>query len=432
MKNKMKRVALVGIFVLALFTTQQAMAVENHKKPTSGILTEVELRKNDLMDNKNELRNQITKAGLTPLGASQTNEFKDISEIDKNDRRASSLASPTILDIDYIFPYVISAAIAKSPDNVSAQRSGYNPMYFYYDNVGDLDYATNSVGTKIADVSYCDGSEIYFCPIGWADWIDFDPLGAHDYLEFHYSSDTPSTNYHASFSGEPDIFIYNINIADGASVASASDPLYEGDGVPKILIDTSQVTGYVAGDPLDVNWSLYLDDFSDQRLLNINNSDSSKLVGYTQSTSRSIYRFWSDAKQHHFFTMSKPEKNHVVNAYDDSVWKFEGVSSKGYATQETSTAPVFRFWSDAKQGHFYTISAVEKASIEANDPSWKYEDIAYYAYPSDQSGTTAIHRFWSAPKQGHFYTISVEEKNSIIANDPSWAYEGIAWYVPTN
>jgi subtilisin family serine protease len=45
---------------------------------------------------------------------------------------------------------------------------------------------------------------------------------------------------------------------------------------------------------------------------------------------------------------------------------------------------------------------------------------------------TSVYRFWSNSKQGHFFTSNTAEKDSIIATDPSWSYEGIAWYVPTN
>ena len=141
-----------------------------------------------------------------------------------------------------------------------------------------------------------------------------------------------------------------------------------------------------------------------------------------------IYRFWSNSKQGHFFTISKAEANNVI-AYDSS-WAFEGEAYKSFNTQEANTSPIYRFWSNSKQHHFFTVSEAEKDFIIANDSSWSYEGIAYYAYATEQASSTPVYRFWSQQKQGHFFTISASEKDSIIANDHSWSYEGIAWYVP--
>ncbi len=47
----------------------------------------------------------------------------------------------------------------------------------------------------------------------------------------------------------------------------------------------------------------------------------------------------------------------------------------------SGTSPVYRFWSDSKQSHFYTISEVEKNYVVATWPNiWKYEGARFYAY----------------------------------------------------
>jgi len=48
-----------------------------------------------------------------------------------------------------------------------------------------------------------------------------------------------------------------------------------------------------------------------------------------------------------------------------------------------STSPVYRFWSDTQQAHFYTIDEEEKEYVIATYPEnvWRYEGIAFYAYP---------------------------------------------------
>jgi len=142
------------------------------------------------------------------------------------------------------------------------------------------------------------------------------------------------------------------------------------------------------------------------------------------------HRFWSNTKQGHFFTKSETEANSIIA--NDSSWSYEGIAYSTFSSSTEGSTPIYRFWSASKQHHFFTKSASEKANIEANDPSWQYEGIAYYAYATSQSNSTPIYRFWSNAKQGHFFTKSATEKNNIIANDSSWSYEGIAWYVPNN
>ncbi|MDX9856135.1 MAG: SpoIID/LytB domain-containing protein [Candidatus Moranbacteria bacterium] len=146
-----------------------------------------------------------------------------------------------------------------------------------------------------------------------------------------------------------------------------------------------------------------------------------------------IYRFWSDANQSHFYTASLEEKNHVIATYPTNVWKYESVAFYAFLNKDTGLAPVYRFWSDANQSHFYTASATEKNHVINNYPDnvWKYEGIAYYAYPSQQDNTTNVFRFWSDTNQSHFYTATPNEKNCVINRYPEnvWKYEGTAWWV---
>lgn len=144
----------------------------------------------------------------------------------------------------------------------------------------------------------------------------------------------------------------------------------------------------------------------------------------------SIYRFWSDKKQGHFFTINQDERDFIIA--NDPSWKYENIAYSAFSTETPGATPIYRFWSNKKQHHFFTISQAERDSIIANDKSWSYEGVAFYAYSTQQANTTPVYRFWSDKKQGHFFTVSQAEKDSIIANDKSWKYEGIAYYVPTN
>ncbi len=145
-----------------------------------------------------------------------------------------------------------------------------------------------------------------------------------------------------------------------------------------------------------------------------------------------VYRFWSDTKKHHFFTINNNEKRTIINTYDRRTWNYEKPAFFAYRSEVCYGSPVFRFWSDTKQGHFYTIHEYERDSIIRNYPThvWRYEGIAYCAYQQSVLDLDPIYRFWSDTQQGHFYTADPQERDSIIRDYPSnvWKYEGVAFY----
>ncbi len=146
-----------------------------------------------------------------------------------------------------------------------------------------------------------------------------------------------------------------------------------------------------------------------------------------------IYRFWSDNKKTHFYTASKEEKDYVIADYDDSDWYFERPEFYAVSEETEDTVPVYRFWSDEQQAHFYTVDEVEKDWINETyeENVWKYEGIAYYAYKDEEDDTVPVYRFWSEGKKAHFYTIDEDEKEWIedTFSEDVWEYEGIAFYV---
>lgn len=174
---------------------------------------------------------------------------------------------------------------------------------------------------------------------------------------------------------------------------------------------------------------------SDGTVYTANNgwSNLSKLTIEAESVpvTAPVSRFWSDQGQAHFYTASTAERDHVFLTYFREIWKYEDVGFYVHTNQPANSAPVYRFYSDAGQAHFYTISESERDYVLANYPEhWNhYEGVVFYAYKSDQGDTDPVHRFWSESKQVHFYTISESEKNYVIANYPSiWQYEGVAFY----
>jgi len=154
----------------------------------------------------------------------------------------------------------------------------------------------------------------------------------------------------------------------------------------------------------------------------------------TQTHHRSpVYRFWSDANQRHFYTISSSERDTVFDTYATIIWQYEGEVYQATPLSNCNGQSVFRFWSDTYQGHFYTMSVSEKNVVIANYPDtiWQYEGEAFCAQSSKASNATELYRFWSDQNNGHFYTASAGEKDLVIANYPDhiWRYEAVNFYV---
>ncbi len=148
-----------------------------------------------------------------------------------------------------------------------------------------------------------------------------------------------------------------------------------------------------------------------------------------------VYRFWSDTFGHHFYTLNQQERNHIMETYAAKQWRYEGVAFRAFPLAQCQGDRVYRFWSDVFRGHFYTISTQERDYIMASyaDNVWRYEGEAYCAQRTSITGTTALFRFWSAAYSGHFYTISTAERDQVIAayDDSIWNYEGVGYHVYT-
>ena len=163
------------------------------------------------------------------------------------------------------------------------------------------------------------------------------------------------------------------------------------------------------------------------------------LAGTTYPEITPVYRFWSENRKSHFFTSSLTERDFVIATYDDRDWLYEGEAWKAFAgAGNPGTIPVFRFWSQTYQGHFYTASASERDAVIANydDVVWRYEGPAYWVYPYDPDDFTSqvdyVYRFWSEQNKHHFYTASYDEADYVANNYPwyIWSYEGVQFSVP--
>ena len=162
---------------------------------------------------------------------------------------------------------------------------------------------------------------------------------------------------------------------------------------------------------------------------NYNLSVSSKNDLVSGST---IYRFFRPDLGTHFYTASELERDSIINNLSD--YTYEGASyiaAAETADPITQAKPVYRFFNTHTGAHLYTMSEVERDSID-NLFNYTYEGVAYYGYESDRPGATALYRFYNPETDSHFYTPSEVETDAVRDNLPDYQLEnndGIAFYV---
>jgi hypothetical protein len=150
-----------------------------------------------------------------------------------------------------------------------------------------------------------------------------------------------------------------------------------------------------------------------------------------------VYRFCSTANASHFYTISRREVHKLTDQHAD-LWKYEGIAGYAYAPEQrpSATRPVHLLRRVDRNTYFLTISESERERIINRSPDvWTCDGIAFYAYPPDRHPSDArpVYRFWSDSVQSHFYTMSEGEKDKLMSQPPQiWTYEGIAWYAVTS
>jgi parallel beta-helix repeat protein len=152
-------------------------------------------------------------------------------------------------------------------------------------------------------------------------------------------------------------------------------------------------------------------------------------------TKSPVYRFWSESKRGHFYTIAQGERDLVASTYSPSEWRYEYIAYDAFATQVLDTIPLYRFYSSDYQGHFFTADAGERDFVDRQyeDHEWVYEGIAYYVFPLSTTNTSrSVFRFWSPDNKHHFYTASQAESDFVRNNYPAnvWTYEGPNFRVP--
>ena len=143
--------------------------------------------------------------------------------------------------------------------------------------------------------------------------------------------------------------------------------------------------------------------------------------------SAAFWRLFSPGSGDHFYTTSTTERD---NAVTKDGYRYEGIASYGYETEQTGTTAFYRLFSPGSGDHFYTTSTTERDNAVTND-GYNSEGVACYVYdspPSGPNGSAAFWRLFSPGSGDHFYTTSTTERDNAVAND-GYHSEGVACYV---
>ncbi len=174
------------------------------------------------------------------------------------------------------------------------------------------------------------------------------------------------------------------------------------------------------GDSVEDTFAIVVEDVESNPDSPANSDDSD----FRDST---VYRFLNNDTGVHLYTTSEVERDSVTALPN---YEFEGSSyvSVDALTGNPEPQQVYRFFNRDSGTHLYTISEVEKESVEANLSNFSLETESFFAYTEQQPGTIPIYRFYNSDTGAHFYTPSEIERDSVLENLPNYSSEGIAYY----
>jgi hypothetical protein len=164
-----------------------------------------------------------------------------------------------------------------------------------------------------------------------------------------------------------------------------------------------------------------------------NYNESAYSASASAATASPVYRFWKQSDNTHFYTIKESERLKLINNYSN-VYTYEGVAYYAYVKDlpPAGTLSVYRFWKASDNTHFYTIDESERQKLVDNYSStYTFEGVAYYAFMAGQqpTGTLPVYRFWKASDNTHFYTIDASERDKLIYQFSSvYTYENVVWY----
>jgi hypothetical protein len=145
----------------------------------------------------------------------------------------------------------------------------------------------------------------------------------------------------------------------------------------------------------------------------------------TESFTLPLYRLYSSATGHHFYTTSASDRDFAVQK---AGYKYENVVGYLSSVDTATTTPLYRLYSPYS-GHFYTTSAVER-DFAVQQAGYRYENIVgYIAATTTSAAPNALYRLYSPIGGRHFYTTSASDRDFAVQK-AGYKYEGVSAYLP--
>ena len=141
-----------------------------------------------------------------------------------------------------------------------------------------------------------------------------------------------------------------------------------------------------------------------------------------------VFRFLNNDTGVHLYTSSTTERDVILDTLPNFDFEGESYLSVDSLTGNPEPSRVYRLLNEDTGTHLYTISEVERQSVEDNLSNFTLESESFFAYEEQQAGTIPIYRFYNNETGAHFYTSSDVERQSVENDLPNYNSEGIAYY----
>ena len=141
-----------------------------------------------------------------------------------------------------------------------------------------------------------------------------------------------------------------------------------------------------------------------------------------------VYRFLNTDTGVHLYTSSEVERDAILENLPNYVSEGSAYVSVDPFTASPEPEQVYRFLNRDTGTHLYTVSDIERESVEQNLPNYSLETESFFAFAEQQPGTIPIYRFFNTGTGAHFYTPSETETEVVEQTLPNYQSEGIAYY----
>ena len=198
--------------------------------------------------------------------------------------------------------------------------------------------------------------------------------------------------------------LVDATINDGELVLDYAD---DARGIARITVSATDLQG---------------DTVEDRFIVAVEDTQPISLEGST------VYRFLNTDTGVHLYTSSEVERDAISENLPNYVSEGSAYVSVDPFTGSPEPEQVYRFLNSDTGTHLYTVSEVERQSVEENLPNFSLETESFFAFAEEQPGTIPVYRFLNTDTGAHFYTPSETERESVEETLPNYQSEGIAYY----